>query len=84
MPVYANFVDLSKAFDLVDHFIFGRKLLESGLPCDIVILICFYLRNQSVRVMWNGEFSKYKFIEQGVRQGGIKSSFLFNIYIESN
>ena len=35
------------------------------------------LLNKSVSV-----FSKYKLIEQGVRQGGIISPFLFNFYID--
>ena len=33
--VYGKFVDLSKAFDLVDHYKLGKKLLESGLPVDL-------------------------------------------------
>ena len=81
--VYANFIDLSKAFDMVDHFILGEKLLNSGLPYDIVIILCRYLRNQSARITWKGKCGNYKHIDQGVRQGGILSPFLFNFYINS-
>ena len=79
--VYANFIDLSKAFDMVDHFVLGEKLLEAGLPVDIVIILCCYLRNQTASVKWNNQISDYKNIEYGVRQGGILSPFLFNFYI---
>ena len=41
-----------------------------------------YLRNQQARVCWDGEKGQYLFIDQGVRQGGILSPFLFKLYID--
>ena len=41
-----------------------------------------YLRNQSARVCWNGSSGGYCDIDQGVRQGGILSPFLFKLYID--
>ena len=35
--VYAYFIDLSRAIDMVDHFHLGKKLLELGIPPDIVL-----------------------------------------------
>ena len=80
--VYGQFVDLSKAFDLVDHIKLTEKLLASDLPVDLVAILCSYLRNQTARVMWLGNKGQYRYINKGVRQGGILSPFLFNFYID--
>ena len=79
---YATFIDLSKAFDRVNHFMLGQQLLDRGTPPDLVLLIMRYLRNQSARVCWNGHKGHYVFLERGVRQGGILSPFLFKLYID--
>lgn len=79
----ATFIDLSKAFDKVDHFHLGKKLLERGLPLDIVYILMFYLRNQYAKVVWREASSNYFVMETGVRQGGILSPFLFKFYIDS-
>lgn len=79
---YAAFIDLSKAFDRVDHFILGEKLLDQGLPMDIIYILMCYLRNQHAKVMWKGASSNFHVIQDGVRQGGILSPFLFKFYID--
>lgn len=78
-----TFVDLSKAFDLVNHFILGKKLIEKNIPSDLILLIMHYLRNQKANVKWQGEQGGYHYIEHGVRQGGVLSPFLFKFYINS-
>ena len=80
--VYGLFVDLSKAFDNVDHFQLGQILLQSKIPPDIVLFILHYLRNQEARIVWNGEMGEYIPVEKGVRQGGILSPLLFKLYID--
>ena len=79
--VFCKFIDLSSAFDTVDHFLLAGKLLDSGLPISLITIICYYLRNQSARITWQQYKGQYKLIESGVRQGGILSPFLFNFYI---
>ena len=81
--VFSAFIDLSKAFDKVDHFILGNTLLDRDLPIDLVLLVIHYLRNQKAKVVWDGEIGKYYNINEGVRQGGILSPFLFKLYIDS-
>ena len=77
----ATFIDLSKAFDRVDHFLLCKKMLRSSIPVDVVLLILHYLRNQQANVNWKNSTSNSSFIEKGVRQGGILSPFLFNLYL---
>ena len=81
--VFSCFIDLSKAFDKVDHFILGNILLERDLPIDMVLLVMHYLRNQKAKIVWDGDFGEYHVIDEGVRQGGILSPFLFKLYIDS-
>ena len=81
--VFSAFIDLSKAFDKVNHFILGNVLLDRDLPIDIVLLVMHYLRNQEAKIVWDGEYGTYHIIDVGVRQGGILSPFLFKLYIDS-
>ena len=80
---YLTFIDLSKAFDLVDHYKLGFKLIEREIPIDIIYFIMHYMRNQVANVSWKDATSEYSLIESGVRQGGILSPFLFKFYIDS-
>ena len=80
---FAAFIDLSKAFDKVNHFTLGQQLLDRKIPPDIVLLLMHYLRNQTARVFWNNYKGHYVYVEKGVRQGGILSPFLFKLYIDN-
>jgi hypothetical protein len=79
----AAFVDLSQAFDSVNHFKLGNILLDRGIPPDLVLFLMHYLRNQLARVIWNKREGDYHLIDCGVRQGGVISPFLFKVYIDS-
>ena len=79
--VHAAFLDLSKAFDKVNHSILVTKLLEANVPKVIVNLLINLFRNQNVYIVFNGVRSESWLIGNGVRQGGIISPILFNFYI---
>ena len=79
---YVSFNDLSKAFDKLDHFQLCQQLLDRNLPPYIVLIIMYYLRNQSARVCWNKMYGREKLVNKGVRQGGILSPHLFKLYID--
>ena len=80
--VFCAFIDLSKAFDLVNIQKLIKILIdEYNVPIDIVRIILSYLNNQSARVKWKKLAGEFIDIKSGVRQGGILSPFLFKIYI---
>ena len=78
--VYSCFLDLSKAFDLVDHNLLFRQLLDRSLPLPIVYLLMTWYRDQNVRVRWNQTLSDSFSVTNGVRQGGVLSNFVHSLY----
>lgn len=76
----ALFIDLSKAFDTVDHHILINSLRKVGLSPNVVAWFKSYLlgRTQCVRL---GEFvSDPIVLEKGVPQGSILGPLLFLLY----
>lgn len=68
-PVYACFLDLSKAFDLVSYDILWRKMKESHIPDELVNIFKYWYGNQTNSVKWAGTMSDPYRLECGVRQG---------------
>ena len=81
--VYGCFLDISKAFDSVDHHIMINQLYKLGIPACIVNIIDFWYANQIVNVRFMNVLSNDWRIGNGVRQGGVLSGLLFNVYIDS-
>ncbi|XP_063630079.1 uncharacterized protein LOC134801443 [Cydia splendana] len=82
-PIYACFLDLSKAFDLVSYDILWQKLQKSRLPPEFIHLLRHWYLNQENRVRWAGELTEPYRLECGVRQGGLSSPILFNLYVDA-
>ena len=78
--VYACFLDMSKAFEYVDHELLLNKLVCRGMPSYVVNMLRTIYSRTSVSV--HGIFSNSWKICRGVRQGGVTSAFLFNLYID--
>ena len=80
--VFMSFLDASKAFDRVSHTVLFNKLIDRGVPGYVIrILECWY-NNQNMCVRWGGNLSEKFTVSNGVRQGGILSPYLFNIYMD--
>ena len=80
-PLYAAFLDASKAFDVVWHNSMLRKLYDAGLQGVDWILMKEWYSNMTSQVKWEGELSRPFVEQQGVRQGGIWSPTAYKAFI---
>ena len=78
--VFSCLMDMSKAFDMVQHSTLFKKLLNQGMPPIIVRYILATYRKQQANVNWNGTKSDYFNIGNGVKQGAILSAVLYCVY----
>ena len=81
-PVYICYLDASKAFDKINHWNLFLKLLDKKLPHIIVRFLVAWYTTQTFIVQWGNTISCTFEVSNGVRQGGILSPFLFNVYVE--
>ena len=80
--VYVSAIDASKAFDRINHGLLIEKLVTRNLPmCFVNIIVNWYTKLYSV-VRWNHTLSSAYKVNCGVRQGGILSPVLFNVYVD--
>ena len=81
-PVFVCFLDASKAFDKINHWILFDKLIKLNMPLIVVRLLAFWYMNQRLSVQWHDEISEPFRTSNGVKQGGILSPLFFNIYMD--
>ena len=79
--VASLFIDLSKAFDTIDHSVLISKLEDYGIRGFPLDLIRDYLNNRFQYVLFKDQASSSERISCGVPQGSILGSLLFILYI---
>ena len=80
-PVYVAFLDASNAFDKINHWILFKKLIARRVPKYLVKVLCYWYQNQSMYIKWGSIFSGKFNVTSDVRQGGVLSPLLFNVYV---
>lgn len=81
-PVYMCFMDASKAFDRVNHWHLFSKLIRRGLPFIVIRFLCIWYSTQVFIVRWCDAMSQPFYVTNGVRQGGVLSPYLYNVFID--
>jgi hypothetical protein len=75
-------LDLSKAFDKVNHYSLFIKLMNVKIPRNFIEILKDWSCNVSTCVRWECTYSNFVKLNCGVRQGGVLSPFLFAIVVD--
>ena len=73
-------MDLSKAFDTINHKLVLSKLHAYGFDKQALLVICSYLANRQQRQEINNAFSFWRDLIQGVPKGSVLGTLLFNSF----
>ena len=76
-------IDLSRAFDTVDHELLLNDILHLELSGTLIRFLCSYLRGRQQYTVFRNCRSKFRAVRQGVPQGGVLSPLLFNLYMST-
>jgi len=76
-------LDLSKAFDKMNHYGLFMKLMDRRIPNNLLCLLEHWFSHGMTCVKWGNAFSSFFKLDCGIRQGGVLSPHLFAIYIDS-
>ena len=74
-------MDLSKAFDTINHNLLIAKLHANGFSRDALEIIYSYMGDRWQRTKINNHFSTWSKIVCGMPQGSVNGPKYFNIYI---
>jgi hypothetical protein len=76
-------IDLSKAFDCLNHSLLIEKFTKLGLDRFFFKLLSSYLSDRQQLVKINEISSNLQYVKCGTPQGGVLSGLFFNLYVNS-
>lgn len=76
-----TYLDVSKAFDTINHSILLNKLALLGINGNFFSILVDYLRDRQQCTNFNGCISNKLPVKTGVPQGSIIGPILFNLYV---
>ena len=82
-PVYACFVDFSKAFDLINRDQLMLQILNKNIDGNFYWSLKSLYSSTTSCLKINGEYTNFFNIHNGVRQGDPLSPTLFSLFIDS-
>ena len=80
--MYVCSLDATSAFDNLKQSKLFQKLIDRNIPLYIVRLLIFWHQNQELYVRWNNQLSNAFHVTNGIKQGGIISPPLLNVYMD--
>ena len=80
MPLFVAFIDLTKAFDLVNRDSLFKALRKIGCPPRLHSLIEYFQSNMKGSVQFNSNLSEPFDICSGMKQGCVLTPTLFGIF----
>ena len=79
--VWADFLDISKAFDKVWHKGIIFKLKQNGISSKLLSVLSDFLKDRKQRVILNGQVFSWTGVNAVVPLGSVLGPLLFLIYI---
>ena len=80
--IFTCFMDASAAFDRIKFIKLFKKLKKRKTPLYLIRVLSYWYINQKLCVRWCSQLSSMFSVTNGVRQGGILSPYLFNLYMD--
>ena len=81
-PIYACFLDISKAFDRINNDKLINILKERNVPVFILGVLIYWFCNQLFYVRWQNTLLDSFNPTCGLRQGSVISPIFFSVYME--
>ena len=80
--VFVTMFDAGKAYDRVNFWLLFRKLLSRKVPLFSVRILAMWYTHQKMCIRWGNANSPSFTVTNGVKQSGIISPILLNVYTD--
>jgi retron-type reverse transcriptase len=74
-------INISKAFDTIDHVLLLDKIADSSLDSNVVRWLAAYLRSRTAVCLFQGATSKKFKCHDGVSHGSVLSPHISNYFV---